>query len=648
MCGICGFLNISKSSTKDELTNIIIPMTESLHYRGPDSSGFWIDENCGVVLGHRRLSIIDLTLEGHQPMESNRYVITYNGEVYNYRAIRKHLEEKGYYFRGHSDTETILLAIEEWGLKSALEKFTGMFAFALWDKKEKKLYMVRDRIGEKPLYYGWLGNTLVFGSEIKALRKHPNLKFEIDRNVLNSYLRYNYIPTPNSIYKNIYKLEPGSVLEISAYDKKIVSYYYWNPVEEVRKATLNKFTGSVEEALSNLDLILRDTIKNQMISDVPLGAFLSGGIDSSTIVAVMQAISTQPIKTFSIGFYEDAYNEANYAKDVANYLGTNHTELYVTPEEARSVIPNLPNLYDEPFADSSQIPTFLVASLTKEKVTVSLSGDGGDELFGGYNRYFWTEKLWDNIKWMPNGLKGLTSQTLTSFSPQTWDSIFSLVNPMIPNKFKQRLPGDKIHKLAEILNAHTPEEVYRKLVSTWRNPTEVVKDSFEIPSNSFKEKEVKLSSFIEKMMFTDVVTYLPDDILVKVDRACMGVSLESRVPFLDHRIVEFAWRLPLEMKIKNNEGKWLLRQLLYKYVPRELIERPKMGFGVPIDSWLRGPLREWAESMLDKEKIVKEGFFYPEPIRKKWKEHLSGKRNWQYHLWSILMFQSWLDSNKTQ
>lgn len=646
MCGISGFLNIAKNKSKEELTNIIVPMTDMLYHRGPDSSGIWIEETWGLALGHRRLSVIDLSREGHQPMESNRYVITYNGEVYNFNSIRKELENRGYRFKGHSDTEVILSSIEEWGILHAIEKFIGMFAFALWDKKEKKLYLVRDRIGEKPLYYGWIGNTFVFGSELKAIRRHPEFNSEVDKNVLNSFLRFNYIPTPYSIYKGIYKLNPGSILEISAHNKKEEAYYYWNPVEQINKAKNQIFRGSEQDALCDLELLLKDTIKNQMISDVPLGAFLSGGIDSSTIVSIMQANSPLPIKTFTIGFHENAYDEAKYAKEVANYLGTDHTELYVTPEEAIAVIPNLPLLYDEPFADSSQIPTFLVASLTKKKVTVSLSGDGGDELFGGYNRYFWTEKLWNKIRWMPKGLRHVTSQTIKFIPPSTWDNLFSVIEPVLSNKLKQRLPGDKLHKLAEILNTKTPEDVYKRLVSTWKEPTEVVKEGSENHDHFYKSKEAKLNSFIEKMMFTDLITYLPDDILVKVDRACMGVSLESRVPFLDHRVIEFAWQLPLEMKIKNGQGKWLLRQLLYKNVPKELIERPKMGFGVPIESWLRGPLKDWAESLLDEKKIIDEGYFNPEPIKRKWNEHLSGKRNWQYYLWSILMFQCWLESTK--
>jgi len=650
MCGITGFINVSRLMGHEELLAIATGMADMLYNRGPNDSGAWVDDNTGIALGHRRLSIIDLSPEGHQPMHSTsgRYVVVFNGEIYNFKQLREELEPLGYYFRGHSDTEVLLAAVEHWGIEDAVKRFIGMFAFALWDKKKRMLYLVRDRLGIKPLYYGWLDKTFAFSSELKAFKKHPDFKGTIDRNSLTLLLRHNYIPTPYSIYENIYKLSPGTILTISCDGNIELSTpkTYWNIKEIVERGNTNIFKGTVQEAVDYLDKLLRDAIKMRMVADVPLGAFLSGGVDSSTVVALMQVQSAQPIKTFSIGFHESGYNEADHAKAVASHLSTNHTELYVSSAQALSVIPKLPNLYDEPFSDSSQIPTYLVAQLARQHVTVSLSGDGGDELFAGYNRYFWGRNIWQKIGWMPNTTRQFLAKVITLLPPHTWENIFLKLGPVLPKKIKQRNPGDKLHKLAEVLAVNSPEGMYHNLVSHWKNPAEVVIGAFEPPTVlTDRNCWANLQDFTQQMMYLDMVTYLPDDILTKVDRASMGVSLEARVPILDHRVVEFACQLPLTMKI-NGQGKWLLRQVLYRYVPKKLIERPKMGFGVPIDHWLRGPLREWAEELLNENRIKQEGYFNPEPIRKLWQEHLSGERNWQYYLWDILMFQAWLEKEK--
>jgi len=658
MCGITGFIDPSLKRSHKELSTLVSVMSDTLKHRGPDDSGIWVDEKCGIALGHRRLSIIDLSSEGHQPMHSasGRFVIVFNGEIYNYIDIRNELGSELNSslithhsplppWRGHSDTEVMLAAFEKWGVEDAVKRFVGMFAFALWDRQERLLYLVRDRIGEKPLYYSWMGNEFFFASELKALSAHPEWKGEIDRNALALYMRHNYIPAPYSIYKGIYKLLPGTMLTLNSKNLKHIPdpIPYWSAQASVEAGIANLFQGTDAEAIEHLDGLLRDSIRHQMIADVPLGAFLSGGLDSSTVVALMQTQSDRPVRTFTIGFKEEGYNEAEDARVVAHHLGTDHTELYVTPKEALDVIPRLPLLYDEPFADSSQIPTFLISQLTRKYVTVSLSGDGGDELFGGYNRYFLGRSIWKKIGWMPKKLRHTTAKALTTISPQAWETLFNKFNHFLPKQIKQKTPGDKLHKLAEVLNVDSPMEMYLRLVSHWKDPTSIVLNAVEpITTLTNNDPRNNLRDFTQAMMYLDLITYLPDDILVKVDRASMGVSLESRIPFLDHRVVEFAWQLPLSMKIRNGQGKWILRQVLYKYVPKELIERSKMGFGVPIDSWLRGPLQEWGEALIDEKRMREEGFFNPKPIREKWSEHLTGKRNWQYYLWDVLMFQAWL------
>ena len=649
MCGITGFWNLSQQFTTDQMSAITQQMSDTMLLRGPDDGGVWVDAEAGIALGHRRLAILDLSPEGHQPMmsASGRYVIVFNGEIYNYLEIQRQLEKLGYKFRGHSDTEVMLAAFSQWGVEEAVKQFNGMFAFAVWDRQERVLHLGRDRLGEKPLYYGWIGQTFLFASELKPLKVHPHFQGEINRDALALYLRHNCIPSPYSIYQDIYKLPPGCILTVYPNASESQPKPYWSAKTVAESGTVNPFIGSETEAIAQLDALLRDAVSSRMISDVPLGAFLSGGIDSSTVVALMQAQSSQPVKTFSIGFHEDSYNEAEHAKVIAQHLGTDHTELYVTPEEAMAVIPKIPTLYDEPFADSSQIPTYLVSQLAKQYVTVSLSGDAGDELFAGYNRYFWGRSIWQKIGWIPKNLRQQTAHTLTGVTPQTWDNIFNNFENLLPRKLRQTNPGDKLHKLAEVLAVPTSEALYQGLVSHWKNPEAIVLNSKE-PSTALSESQqtANLLDFAHRMMFLDTVTYLPNDILVKVDRASMGVSLESRVPFLDHRVVEFAWRIPLNLKIRNGQGKWLLRQVLYQYVSKSLIERPKMGFGVPIDRWLREPLRDWAEALLDENRLRQEGFFNPQPIRQKWEEHLAGNRNWHYYLWDVLMFQAWLDEHK--
>ncbi|MDZ8050451.1 MAG: asparagine synthase (glutamine-hydrolyzing) [Aulosira sp. ZfuVER01] len=648
MCGINGFWNISQQFSLEELQSIAKRMSNTLVHRGPDDGGIWVDAEAGIAFGHRRLAIVDLSPEGHQPMVSTdgRYVIVFNGEIYNFLELRYQLKDVGYHFRGHSDTEVMLASFSQWGLDGAVERFNGMFAFALWDRKERVLHLGRDRLGEKPLYYGWNGKTFLFGSELKALKAHPHFRGEINRDALGLFFRYNYIPAPYSIYQGLYKLPPGTTLTWDGKDVHPKPVAYWSAKKIVESGAAEPFTGSDVEAVAQLEELLQEAVGLRMVADVPLGGFLSGGIDSSTVIALMQAQSSQPVKTFTIGFYEDGYNEAPQAKAVAQHLGTDHTELYVTLKDALAVIPKLPIIYDEPFCDLSHIPTFLLSQLTRQHVTVSLSGDGGDELFAGYSHYFKGSQIWQKIGWIPSRLRQTAAHILTSLSPETWDRGLSHFADLLPAKLKQPTPGTKVHLLANFLAAANPEALHKYLASDWQQPEALVIGSSE-PMTAFSDRQswVQIPDCTQRMMYLDMVTYLPDDILVKVDRASMGVSLEARVPLLDHRVVELAWRMPMSMKIRNGQSKWLLRQILYKYVPQELIERPKKGFGVPIDSWLHGSLQDWAESLLDEHRLQQEGFLNPQLIRQKWAEYLAGDRRWKSCLWNALMFQSWLETN---
>src|SRR6266403_1324307 len=646
MCGFAGYIDVHGGTEKAALEAVAGRMADVLRHRGPDDQGVWVDPKVGVAFGHRRLSILDLSTAGHQPMSSptGRFVIVYNGEIYNCEQLRQALlrENPNLRFRGHSDTEVMLAAFERWGVESSLELMNGMFAFALWDRQDCVLFLARDRFGEKPLYYGWAGRNFLFGSELKALRAHRAFDASINRDALAAYLRFNCIPAPYSVYHNIYKLPPASLLKYSAGEFKIKAY--WSLRTCVLGAISKPFSGSTEDACDELDRLLRDAIKLRMHADVPLGAFLSGGIDSSVLVALMQAQTASPVRTFSIGFHEPAYDEARDARAIAQHLGTDHTELYVTSDQAIDVVSSLPEIYDEPFADSSQIPTLLVSQLTRRHVTVSLSGDGGDEIFGGYNRYTWGGRLWNRFSHVPHSLRRVAAQALTRVPVEQWNAVFRRYNDWLPSPMRQRNPGEKLHKLADVLRAGSRENMYLALVSQWQRPSSIVLGAREPPTLlNDGGPWINSGDFVQSMMYADTATYLPDDILVKMDRASMSVSLEARVPLLDHRLIEFAWKLPQSLKIRGGQGKWLLRQVLNKYVPKSLIERPKMGFGVPIDGWLRGPQRAWAEELLDEKKLRSEGFFDPLPIRDKWGEHLAGTRNRQGDLWSILMFQSWLE-----
>jgi asparagine synthase (glutamine-hydrolysing) len=660
MCGLTGFWQ-SKNFSKSTASAIALQMANRIVHRGPDDSGVWVDEDSNLALAHRRLAIVDLSPAGHQPMVSGseRFVIVFNGEIYNHLGLRDELEQippnppliKGgaVRWRGHSDTETLLACFETWGIEATLKKTVGMFAIALWDKQEKVLTLARDRMGEKPLYYGFQNNTFLFGSELKALKAHPDFIGDINRDVLCLYLRHCYIPAPYSIYKGLHKLLPGTYLQIPLTQDfnpltTLTPIPYWRLEDVAKNGLAQPFVGSETDAVAALDAQLKQSIGLQMMADVPLGAFLSGGIDSSTIVALMQAQSNRPVKTFSIGFTEAAYNEAHYAKAVATHLNTDHTELYVSPADCVQVIPRLGRMYDEPFADSSQIPTFLVAQMASEQVTVSLSGDAGDELFCGYNRYLLADK-WNKVAKVPFGLRRNAGRLINKVGPAKWESIFKQAAKFatLPNNMHE-----KIAKLAmQLESANHPEDLYYSLVSQIAYPEQLVITAKE--PESWLTKTGLNQSFSDPklhMMYLDAMTYLPDDILVKVDRAAMAASLETRVPFLDQHIIELAWSLPMSMKLRDGETKWLLRQVLYQYVPKQLIERPKAGFGIPLGEWLREPLREWVEGLLNEIRLQQEGFFKASLVRELWQEHLSGKHNHQILLWNVLMFQAWLEGEQ--
>jgi len=633
MCGVAGLFDYRARRAPEALVAQGRAMADALLHRGPDAGDVWADAEAGIALGHRRLSIIDLSPAGAQPMVSScgRFVVSYNGEVYNADLLKTELEAAGRKFRGHCDTEVMVEGFAVWGVEATIKRLIGMFALALWDRQERALYLVRDRLGIKPMYWIETDDQLLFGSELKALRAVKDWAPALDRDAVAAYLRFAYVPASRGIYQGVRQLAPGTILVARA-GKPVEICEFWSLDDVARKGQADRFAGSEDEAVHILDALLGDAVKRRMISDVPLGAFLSGGIDSSTVLALMQKSSNRPVRSFSIGFHEKGFDEAPHAARVAKHLGTDHTELYVAPGHALEVIPRLPEMYDEPFADASQIPTFLVSEMTRQHVTVALSGDGGDELFAGYTRYFRSEAVRRVLDAVPQGARGLAAAAVKSVAPSTWSALGSWAMPQF---------GDRVHKLAGAL-AGTPADFYRLMVTHWDNPDAIVRRGFEPKGLLWDERLVeRVPDPVERMQYLDTLTYLPDDILTKVDRASMAVSLEARVPLLDHRVVEFSWRLRPALKASGGIGKRILRRVLDRYVPKALIDRPKMGFGVPIDSWLRGPLKDWAENLLDERRLAAEDVFNPAPIRAKWREHLSGERNWQYPLWTVLMFQAW-------
>jgi len=648
MCGIVGCIT-AHGLPLPELEDIARRMTATLVHRGPDDEGLWVDAKAGVSLGHRRLAILDLSPLGHQPMVSadGRYVIVYNGEVYNFRGLQRELKDLGHGFRGGSDTEVILAAMVQWGVKAAVQRFVGMFAFGLWDRIDRKLYLVRDRLGIKPLYYGWSSDgTFLFGSELKALRAWPGFDNPVDLEALALFFRHNYVPAPYTIFKHIQKLPQGTILVLrrsNMADRDVKLSSYWSVEDVWRQGACRPWCGTDKDAADALVEALGEAVRIRLVADVPVGAFLSGGIDSSTVVALMQAASTKSVRTFTIGFNESKYDEAPKARAVAKHLGTDHTELYVAQSDAMELIPEIPTLWDEPFADSSQIPTYLVSRMTRGHVTVALSGDGGDELFSGYTRYPDTVRLWKIVNKVPGPMRRATARCLRMLSPEILDIFGRPLRPLLRRVGAPGPAGRVLYRMSELLSAHTFQAFYG-----WAN-------SHQLPPGGLVPEQDGLSpaftrdSGLDKtpwsaMSLLDLITYLPDDILTKVDRASMAVGLEARVPVLDHGIVALAAKLPTNLKVRNGERKWLLRQVLYRYVPRELIERPKMGFGVPIGEWLQGPLREWAGNLLAEGRLRREGYLIPKAIRCLWTEHLSGRCNHQYVLWNILMFQAWLET----
>lgn len=656
MCGIAGFIDKDASRAATMGSYFLERMSSRIMTRGPDDSGVWLNKE-GVGLAHRRLAVVDTSAAGHQPMESpsGRFVIVFNGEIYNHQAIREEINSfscatrRGAVWRGGADTETLLAAFDMWGIQPTIERCVGMFALAVWDNEKRLLHLARDRLGEKPLYYGWQGEgqsaCFLFGSELKALCAHDACSADIDRESLSLYTRFNYIPAPYSIYKKIFKLQPGSLLTVSLANNESIITRYWSLATAASFGIKNRLSGEPDFIVDRLEDLLGSVIKQQMIADVPVGAFLSGGIDSTTVVALMQSQLTQQVKTFSIGFSEAAYNEAHHASSIAEHLGTNHTELIVNPGQAAAVVPLLPSLYCEPFADSSQIPTFLVSQLARADVTVSLSGDGGDELFAGYNRHVFAKQYWDRFRRLPMGFRNGSASLLRKLNPDIIRAVLGSVNRALPTSRRVMHLDPKVKKAMATLSADSSLAFYLQLMKKWGEHNLVVGAKGSYSPIDIRYALPPEASTVEEIMMMDQVHYLPDDILVKLDRASMAVSLESRVPFLDHRLVEFAWQIPSEMKIRNGVGKWVLRQVLSRYVPPKLFLRPKTGFALPIGEWLRGPLREWAESLLSEDRLKREGYLNPAPIRKRWLEHVAGTCDWHESIWGILMFQEWLELN---
>jgi asparagine synthase (glutamine-hydrolysing) len=650
MCGITGFL--STEINENKYPSLLSKMSKKIAHRGPNDSGHWFSIDDKIGLAHRRLSILDISKAGAQPMHShsNRYVIVYNGEIYNHLSIRKEIFDYNKFngWTGTSDTETLLKGFELWGIEKMLQKCTGMFAIAVWDKKNKCLNLARDRIGEKPLYYGWQGKSFIFGSELKAFYPHPDFKKDINKDSIFSLLRYYNVSGPNTIFKDIYKLRPGTILNINqnnTYEEKV----FWSAHDmTLRKNSeiKNKTDKNIKEELLSL---LKNTVKNQMLSDVPLGAFLSGGIDSSLIVSLMQEQSNYPIKTFTIGFDEKGYNEAKFAKIVAKELGTDHTEMYVSPTDALNVIPELPKIYDEPFSDTSQIPTYLVSQLASKNVKVSLSGDGGDELFCGYNRYLMADKIFNKMRLVPIPIRKSVHNALKNIKPSQWDKFAARVRFLLPDFAKLNNLGDKFYKGIDLISSDSMVDLYLRLVTHWDDPSKALLEGKDRLLVDYP-KNIKFSSFdeVRGMMLMDLVTFLPDDLLVKMDRAAMAVSLETRAPFLDHKIVEYAFNLPQKFKVRNGNTKWILKKILKEYMPETYFDRPKMGFAVPIGDWLRGPLKEWADELLNETRLKNEGYFNQKEIKLKWEQHIKKTHNWDYHLWDVLMFQAWLENFKSK
>ena len=643
MCGIAGFVTTKKRSTQ-HLRDTALNMSDAIRHRGPDGDGVWTDIDAGVALSHRRLAIVDLSPTGAQPITSgnSEWVLVYNGEIYNTENLKSELTPHNIEWRGTSDTEVIVEAISIWGVRNTVEKLIGMFAFAAWNKKDNRLYLVRDRLGIKPLYWSMTNLTLMFGSELKALRKHPDCPMELNRSTIAGYMRNCYVNNPATIYTGVQHLQPGWLLHWHPEDQNPVFEQYWSLENNVATGQANRFEGSDKEAISHLDHLLSDAVKRRMVSDVPLGAFLSGGIDSSTIVSLMQRHSHKPVNTFSIGFEESKYDESHHAAAVADHLGTHHTRLIITPQDALEVIPDLPTMFDEPFADPSQIPTYLLSKLTREHVTVALSGDGGDELFAGYKRYFDANK-YSFLIGQPKLLRNWEALFFETLSPD----LVKKISRYLPLSIASKLSGSKLRRIPPILRDGNKLSLYRRFLSRIENPEEILICCSEPEYSKWNQAnsiEFGKDSFA-LMQFIDTLDYLPDDILTKVDRASMAVSLEARVPLLDHRVVEFAWTLPENLKVRNGKGKWILKNLLHQYLPEELVNRPKKGFSVPIGIWLKGPLKQWASELLSIESLRKTEIFKPAPIQKKWKEHLSGDTNWELHLWDVLCLQAWALKN---
>jgi asparagine synthase (glutamine-hydrolysing) len=639
MCGIAGVLDF-RGGAGERLERQAAAMADSIAHRGPDDHGVWSDAEAGIALAHRRLSIVDLSPAGHQPMISadGRFIIIYNGEIYNHNELRPELEARGIQFRGHSDTEVMLEAFAAFGIEATIKRLIGMFTIAVWDRRDRTLTLIRDRLGIKPLYWTKFGATFLFGSELKALRAYPGWTPRIDRSAVAAFMRHNYIPAPHTIYQGVQKLEPGKILTLPWGGEPHIEAF-WDARSVAKAGLANPLRGSDLELTNQLEDLLRDAVGRRMVADVPVGAFLSGGIDSSTVVAMMKAANTGPVRTYTIGFEISGFDEAEHSAAVARHLGTEHTEVTVTAKDALNVVPKLPDFYDEPFADSSQIPTYLVSAMTRQHVTVALSGDGGDELFAGYNRYLLATRLWRSLALLPRPLRRAAAAFLTSVSADRWSKMLAI----LPARARLGQIGDKLHKFAAVLPVADETELYRRLVTHWE-PAQVVPGASE-PKGVLWDPQVKTEfpCLLERMQFLDLVTYLPDDILTKVDRASMAVALEARVPLLDHRVVEFAWRLPRAAKIRGGMSKWLLRQVLYRHVPKTLVERPKMGFSVPLGDWLRGPLRPWAENLLAEPRLRQAGFFDAARVRQVWDAHLRGRRNHEYMLWNVLMFESWRD-----